>query len=78
MASAKADRWGTRVDVVPVVIVLGDTEVAGVFRSVAVAVSDQVGLPVVVDVAVRDGDVVSSMGELGKPLVKPGLFHTNG
>jgi hypothetical protein len=40
-------------------------ELAGVFVLVAVGVADERGLPVVMDVAVGDGDVVRGAFELG-------------
>lgn len=36
VACAEADRWGARVDVVPVVVVLGNVEVTGVLVAVVV------------------------------------------
>lgn len=69
MARAEAEGRSTRVDVRPVVVGVGDAQVAGVFFFVAVAVPDEGGLPVVVDVAVADGDIVGSVGELGVGLV---------
>lgn len=61
---AEADRWGARVDVVPVVVVLGNVEVTGVLSAVAVRVTNQGGLPVVVKVGVGHRDVVSCVGDL--------------
>ena len=37
---------------------------SGILRSVAVTVSDEVGLLVVMNVGVADGDIISSMSEL--------------
>lgn len=44
VAGAKSERWGTRVDVAPVVVGIGDVQVAGVFSTVGVGVTDQGGL----------------------------------
>ena len=40
VAGTEAERRTTRVDVVPVVVVVSDAEVAGVFIAVAVGVAD--------------------------------------
>lgn len=50
--------------VVPVVVVLGYVQVAGVLGTVGVGVPDQRGFPVVVDVTVGDGYEVCGVGEL--------------
>jgi hypothetical protein len=52
-----------------VVVVLGDAEVAGILGAVGVGVADERGLPVVVDVAVGDGDEVSGVGEVNQSIV---------
>ena len=64
MAGTEAERGGTGVDVVPVVVGVGDAEVAGVLVAVAVGVADEGSLVVVVDEGVGDSDVVSGVGEL--------------
>lgn len=64
VASAEAERGSARVDVVPVVVVLGDVQVASVLTAVAVRVSDQGSLVVVVDEGVGHSNVVGSMGKL--------------
>jgi hypothetical protein len=45
VAGTEAQRRGTRVDVVPPVVVVGDAEVASVLGTVAGRVSDQRALP---------------------------------
>lgn len=70
VAGAEADAGGARVDVEPVVVVLGHAEVAGVLGAVGVGVPDQRGLPVVVDVAVGDGDEVGGVGEVDQAVVE--------
>jgi hypothetical protein len=69
VAGTEADAGGARVDVVPVVVVLGDAEVAGVLGAVGVGVPDEGRLPVVVDVAVGDGDEVGGVGEVDQAVV---------
>lgn len=64
MAGAEAEGWTARVQVVPVVVIEGDAEVALVFVTIAVRVADQRGLPVVVDEGVGDSDKVGGVGEL--------------
>lgn len=44
VACAEPERWGTRVDVAPVVVRVGDVQVAGVFSTVGVGVANQGGL----------------------------------
>lgn len=44
VAGAEAERWGARVDVAPVVVGVGDVQVAGVFGTVGVGVANQGGL----------------------------------
>lgn len=50
MASAESQQRGSRVDVLPVVVRVGDAEVAGVFIRVVVTVPDQGCLPMVMKV----------------------------
>lgn len=64
VACTEAEGGTARVQVVQVVVVDGDAEVAGVFVAVAVGVAVQHGLPVVVDKGVGDGYVVGGVGEL--------------
>ena len=52
MGSAETDQGHARVDVLPVVVGVGDVELAGVLIAVAVAVADERGLVVVVEVGV--------------------------
>lgn len=64
MASAEANGGSARVDVAPVVVVLGHSQVSSVFIAVGVAVANEGGLPVVVNIRVGNGDEIRSMGEL--------------
>lgn len=66
VASTETDGRGAGVDVVPVVVGIGDSQVSGVFITVVVGVSDEGGLPVVVQEGVGHGNVVGSVGELVK------------
>lgn len=65
---AVADRGVARVDVLPVVVGVGDVELALV-GGVRVDVADQGGLVVVVDVAVGDGDPVGFPGDVQETVV---------
>lgn len=65
---AVADRGVARVDVLPVVVGVGDVELALV-GGVCVDVADQGGLVVVVDVAVGDGDPVGFPGDVQETVV---------
>lgn len=69
MAGTEADGRCAGVDVVPVVVVLGDSQVSGIFGAVGVAVANQRCLPVVVDVAVGDCDEVCGVGEINQAVV---------
>lgn len=64
VAGTEAKRRRARVDVVPVVVVLSDGEMAPVLVAVVVRVADQRGLPVVVEEGVGDGDIVGCVGDL--------------
>lgn len=64
VASAKAERRCTRVDVVPVVVVLGDVQISSILITIAVRVSNQRCFPVVMDESVRHGNVVSGVCKL--------------
>lgn len=52
VGSAEADQGHAGVDVLPVVVGVGDVELAGVLLGVAVAVADERGLVVVMEVGV--------------------------
>jgi hypothetical protein len=64
VTGTKAERRSARVDVVPVVVVLSDMEVAGVLGTVAVRVPNKRGLVVVVNEGVRNSDIVGGVGDL--------------
>lgn len=44
VAGSESERWGTRVDVAPVVVRVGDVQVAGVLGAVRVGVANKRGL----------------------------------
>ncbi len=56
MARSKSETGRPWTDVCPVVVMLGDVEMASVFCAVFVRVADEGRLPVVVEVAVGDSD----------------------
>lgn len=60
VGGAEAHRGSTRVDVGPVVVVVGDVELASVISAGVVAVADQAGLPVVGELGPADGDKVGA------------------
>lgn len=66
---AESHRRRTRVDVDPVVVRVGDVEVSGVLIGIAVAVTDERGLPVVVELGVGDGDPFTGVGDIAETVV---------
>lgn len=60
----EADKGLPAVDVLEVVVGVGDVALALVLGAVAVRVADQGALPVVVEVGVRDGDEVGAVGDV--------------
>lgn len=64
VTSAEADGRGARVDVVPVIVALGDVQVARILVAIAVGMTDQRCLPVIVDESTGDGYVVRCMSDL--------------
>lgn len=66
---AEAHRRRARVDVDPVVVRVGDVEVSGVLVGIAVAVTDERGLPVVVELGVGDGDPFTGVGDIAETVV---------
>lgn len=61
--------WLTAVDVGPVVVGVGDVQVALVLIAVVVAVADKRRLVVVVEVVVGDGHVVGGVGDIAETVV---------
>ena len=66
VAGTEAERWTARVDVVPVVVAVSDTEVSLIFGAVRVGVSNQGSLIVIMDVRVTDRNEIRGVGELGE------------
>lgn len=64
VASAETDGRGAGVDVVPVIVVLGDVQVARILVAIAVGMSNQGWLPVIMDEGIGDGHVVGCMCDL--------------
>jgi len=69
VGGAEAEERGARVDVLEVVVGVGDVQLAFVLGAVAVAVADERGLPVVVEVGVGDGDEVGPVGRVDGAVV---------
>ena len=64
VARTETNGWCTRVDVVPVVVVLRDMQMAGVLVTVVVRVTDQRCLVVIVKEGVGHSDIVGGVGNL--------------
>lgn len=69
MTCSEADRRSARVDVIPVVVVVGDAEMSGVFGTVGVRVAYQRCLPVVVEEGVGNRDVVCGVSEVDQAII---------
>lgn len=51
-------------------LVVGHSEMSLVLSAVAVTMADERTLPVVVEIGVRNGDIVCCMGDIKKPIVE--------
>lgn len=69
VASTETDGWTAGVEVLQVVVGVGDVEVTGIFGLVAVRVADEGCLPMVVDVGVGEGDVFRGVGYVEETIV---------
>ena len=69
VGSAESEQRHAGVDVLPVVVGIGDAQLALVFAAVVVAVADERSFEVVVEVGVADGEVVGSVAEVGQAVV---------
>lgn len=67
---AEADERAARADVAPVVVVVGDVQLARVLVGVGVGVADERVLVVVVEVDVGDGDVVGAVRDVEQAVVE--------
>lgn len=70
MGSSETDGWAAGVDVLEVVVGVGDDQVSGILISVGVRVADEGCLEVVVEVGVGDGDVVGGVGDIAESIVE--------
>lgn len=70
MRSTKAQQRHAAVDVLEVVVGVRDAQLALVLAAVVVAVADERGLVVVVEVRVADGQVVGAVAEVREPVVE--------
>ena len=59
----------TAIDVVPAVVRIRDTKMASVLITIAVAVADEGGLPVVMEVRVGDGHVIRCMSDIAETVI---------
>lgn len=69
VASAEAERGTARVEVLEVVVGIGDGQMALVLSAVGVGVADQRCLPVVVQEGVGNGNEVGSVGNIQKTII---------
>jgi len=70
VGGAEPQEGRARVDVLPVVVGVGDLEPAPVLVAVAVRVAHQGGLPVVVEARVADGDEVGAVRRVDEAVVE--------
>jgi hypothetical protein len=68
MTSSETERGSTGVEVMPVVVSIGDGD-GNVLSSIAVGVTNKRGFPVVVKNAARHGNLISSVGDVEKAIV---------
>ena len=66
--ATETNRRCARVDVIPVVVVIGDGDCL-VLAAVAVAVANERALPMVVETTVRNGDPSATVGDINKAVV---------
>ena len=69
VAGAEAERRAARVEVLEVIVGIGNGQVALIFGAVGVGVADQRCLPVVVQEGVGYGNEVSSVGNIQKTII---------
>lgn len=70
VGSAEAQRWSTRVDLLPVIVDVCDVHLAGVLSGVVVGVADERCLVVVVELAVADRNPVDGVGQIEEAVVE--------
>ena len=69
MASSESQRWCSAANVEPVVVVLCNVEMSGIFSGVVVAVSDERCLPVIVEVGIGNRYPLGCMGDVDESVV---------
>ena len=69
MSSSESDRWATGADVDPVVVGIGDVEVASVLIPVAVGVAYERGFVMIMEFVVRKRDEVGSVSDVQETIV---------
>lgn len=69
MSSSEAVGWATRVQVEEEVFGIGNGEMATVFSTVRVRVSDEGCLPVVVEEVVSQTDIVRTVGDVEQAII---------
>jgi hypothetical protein len=68
MSSSETERRGTRVQVDPSVATVGNSD-SNILITVAVGVTNEGGLPVVVEVGASDGDSVRAVGDVEETII---------
>lgn len=69
VSSTETNRRATGVNVLPVVVGIGDAEMSLIFGGVGVGVTDEGCLPVVVDEGVGESDVVRSVSHIEETII---------
>lgn len=69
MAGTKAERWCTGVKVFPVVMFVGNSQMAFVLSRIGVRVTNKRCLPVVVEIAVRNCDPIATVGNVDETII---------
>jgi hypothetical protein len=70
MAGSETERWGTGVEVLPVVVGVCNGKMALVFSSVAVRMTDKRALVMVMHEGVGDSDEVTSVSDVQKTVIE--------
>lgn len=69
MASSISQARGPGADVEPVVIVLCNVQVTGILRCIVVAVANEGGFPVIVQIRIGDGHPFAGVGDVDQSVV---------
>ena len=62
LPSTKTNGWRSAPNVQPIVVVLSDMQMTRIFSTIAIAVSDERGLVMVMKVRIGDGDPLYNLG----------------